>query len=488
MGITNPSLRTRIYFSMLAIILLSLVVTGIATITYFKNQNDDYHSKRLARQETRVISTIEYFLQDSELEANLDTYFKDFGDKIFEIADVNNLSINIYNNQGEMLMSSLSDEEDPNFFKRVISNEVLDELSQKEHVLRENRKDNQVFLSAYSYIKNDKGQRICIINLPYSRSDAANKQELRDFLTYLVVIYVFLLVGASILAYLLSNYITKSLRVIAEKIKTIGINKKNEQIQWKGHDEIGSLVAEYNKMIDELESSANRLAQSERESAWREMAKQVAHEIKNPLTPMKLSVQHLERSYDPADPDFSEKMERFATKMIQQIDTLSTIANEFSNFAKMPKARINSIDFLKVMHASIELYAETEKIRITFDNQTGKEELFIAGDDEQLTRVFNNLIRNSIQAIPPDRKGEIKVVLGYQQDGIKVQVQDNGTGIEPHQRDKIFVPNFTTKTSGSGLGLAMVKSIVENHNGKVWFETDPPNGTSFFVTLPCRKE
>ena len=484
MSIANPSLRTRIYFSMVVMILISMLVTGVFTIVHFKNKNDDYHSKRLARQEERVIRMIQYFLRDSDLQENLDTYIKDFADKILEIADVNNLNINIFNNKGEILMSSHMDTSDPEFFKKRAPEDVYNQLVKDEHVVVEHEQDGHVYLSTYSYIKNDKDQKICIINLPYSRSDAANKREVSEFLSSLLIVYSVMLVGVILLAYLLSNYITKSLRVIKEKFKSIGINKKNEPIQWKGDDEIGSLVAEYNSMISQLEDSATKLAQSERESAWREMAKQVAHEIKNPLTPMKLSVQHLQRSYDPNDPDFEEKMQMFSDKMIQQIDTLTTIANEFSNFAKMPKAKIGEIDLIKVLKASIGLFEQSEGIKMHFTNNTKLGGLMIQGDDEQLTRVFNNLIKNGIQAIPSDRQGEIVVVLDEVDGNVIVQVKDNGTGIESDKQDKIFVPNFTTKSSGSGLGLAMVKSIVENHNGQVWFTSDPPNETSFFVSLP----
>jgi two-component system nitrogen regulation sensor histidine kinase NtrY len=484
MSLTNPSLRSRIYFSMIVMILISMIVTGVFTIYHFKGKNDDYHSKRLSRQEERVISTIQYFLKDNDLEENMDTYIKEFADKILEIADVNNLNINIFNNRGEILMSSHMDTSDPEFFLKTVKDDVFKKLQKDGHVVVEHDQEGQIFLSTFSYVKTDEGKKICIINLPYSRSDAANKREVQEFLTSLLIVYAFLLIAVFLLAYFLSNYITKSLRVIREKFKSIGINKKNEPISWKGTDEIGSLVEEYNKMISQLEVSAVKLAKSERESAWREMAKQVAHEIKNPLTPMKLSVQHLQRAIQPDDPDFDEKMQIFSDKMIRQIDTLTSIANEFSNFAKMPKAKIGEIDVIKILKATIALFAETEGLKMHFTNNSRMDALMVQGDSEQLTRVFNNLIKNGIQAVPDGREGEIVVVLEETDSKITVQIKDNGTGIPKDKEDKIFAPNFTTKSSGSGLGLAMVRSIVENHQGKIWFETNPPNETSFFVSLP----
>ena len=484
MSITNPSLRTRIYFSMVIMILISMLVIGIFTIFHFKDKNDEYHQKRLSRQEERVIATIQYFLKDSDLQEDLNTYIKEFEDKILEIADVNNLDINIFNTHGEILMSSHMELEDPNFYLKIIKDSIFYQLEKNEHVVVEQGPEDNMYLSTYSYIKNDEGKRICIINLPYSRSGSANKREVSEFLSSLLIVYAVLLIGVILLAYLLSNYITKSLRVIKERFKSVGINKKNEQIFWKGSDEIGSLVTEYNHMITQLEISADKLAKSERESAWREMAKQVAHEIKNPLTPMKLSVQHLQRSFDPNDAEFEEKIKMFSDKMIRQIDTLSSIANEFSNFTKMPKSKIAKIDLIKLLNDALELFAEIDRVKMHFTNNTSANTLMIDGDNEQLTRVFNNLIKNGIQAIPENREGEIVVLLEEKDGSVEVEIRDNGIGIVDAKKEQIFVPNFTTKSAGSGLGLAMVKNIIDNHYGKVWFESDPPKGTSFFVSLP----
>jgi len=226
------------------------------------------------------------------------------------------------------------------------------------------------------------------------------------------------------------------------------------------------------------------LVHAQKDAAWAEVARRLAHEIKNPLTPIQLASQHLQRSFDPSDDNFEEKIRIFSDKMIRQIDTLSSIATEFSNFAKMPRSKIGKIDLIKVLKEALGLFNEIEEIKMEFVNNTSGNVLMMAGDDEQLTRVFNNLIKNGIQSIPDDREGEIVVVIEEKQDTIEVEVKDNGIGIGEEKKEKIFVPNFTTKSAGSGLGLAMVKSIVENHSGHVWFESNPPNGTSFFVSLP----
>ena len=249
-------------------------------------------------------------------------------------------------------------------------------------------------------------------------------------------------------------------------------------------DEIGSLVSEYNRMILELSKSAELLAKSERESAWREMAKQVAHEIKNPLTPMKLSVQHLKRIWKDDAPDGDQKMERLTQTIIEQIDTLSSIATEFSNFAKMPKANLERVDVQQTLLNIIDLFNDSNDIEILFHNQTIENRIVLA-DKEQLLRVFNNIMKNAIQSIPKERKGIIEIDLKLENDSYTISIKDNGGGIASDVLDKIFVPNFTTKTGGMGLGLAMVKSIVEEFNGKIWFETKSDEGTIFYVSLPC---
>jgi two-component system, NtrC family, nitrogen regulation sensor histidine kinase NtrY len=290
-----------------------------------------------------------------------------------------------------------------------------------------------------------------------------------------------------ITAIFISNYVTKPLKLIQDKLSNIRLGKTNEPIEWKENDEIGNLVSEYNRMISELSKSAELLAKSERESAWREMAKQVAHEIKNPLTPMKLSVQHLQRTYKDHAPDMDVKMERLTKTIIEQIDTLSSIATEFSNFAKMPKANLEPVNLFDTIINTVDLYKNTGEDEIIFENRTSTAPLVLA-DKEQLIRVFNNLIKNATQASPEGIKGKIIITLTKESGQYLTSISDNGTGISEDVLDKIFMPNFTTKTGGMGLGLAMVKNIIETINGRIWFETKSNVGTTFYVALPVYSE
>ena len=239
-------------------------------------------------------------------------------------------------------------------------------------------------------------------------------------------------------------------------------------------------------MIGELEYSANKLARSERDAAWREMAKQVAHEIKNPLTPMKLNLQYLQRSIDERSADWKEKFKRSSTILIEQIDTLSSIASAFSNFAQMPKSNMAEIDLKKVVENVVDLFSETEKADLSVQIDP-TENYLMSGDKDQLSRVISNLVKNAIQAIPEENEGKIIVQLMKKGFQMILSVEDNGNGIPEDEFDKIFVPNFTTKSTGMGLGLAMVKNIIENHKGNVWFTSSEGKGTVFYVSLPVNK-
>jgi nitrogen fixation/metabolism regulation signal transduction histidine kinase len=342
------------------------------------------------------------------------------------------------------------------------------------------------YLSAYVPVKNKDGKLVALLNLPYFAKQSDLEKEISTFLVALINIYVLLFGFSIIVAIFISNYLTKPLKLIQEKLGKIKLGKTNEPIEWKQQDEIGSLVSEYNRMILELQKSAELLARSERESAWREMAKQVAHEIKNPLTPMKLSIQHMQRLINDGSENLEDKIKRISKTLIEQIETLSTIATEFSNFAKMPKANLGTISISEVAENSIRLF-KAEETEIIFNNAVdGRATIF--ADKDQLLRVFNNLIKNAIQSIPEGRKGKVEVSLSRQNGEMLISVKDNGSGISDEVVDKIFVPNFTTKSTGMGLGLAMVKNILEGINGKIWFVTSKDTGTTFYVSIPEMKE
>jgi nitrogen fixation/metabolism regulation signal transduction histidine kinase len=279
--------------------------------------------------------------------------------------------------------------------------------------------------------------------------------------------------------------VTQPLQLIREKLRNLSYGKSNEKIEWKREDEIGELVAEYNRTLDQLARSAELLARSERESAWREMAKQVAHEIKNPLTPMKLSVQYLQKAWDDKAPDWEERLDRFTRTIVEQIDSLSKIATEFSDFAKMPVASFEKLDLAETARRSADLFLNVENIKIIVNPV--KSECYISADRQQMLRVFNNLISNAVQAIGNKENGRIDINILDDGPNWRVAVSDNGSGISDEQAKKIFSPSFTTKSGGMGLGLAMVKNILSGIGATISFTSKEGEGTTFNVEIPKLK-
>jgi nitrogen fixation/metabolism regulation signal transduction histidine kinase len=289
-----------------------------------------------------------------------------------------------------------------------------------------------------------------------------------------------MLIIAIVFAYFISRYITKSLKKIGEKLDQTRFNQRNEKIIVEdAGEEIYNLINAYNSMIDELEESAVKLAKSEREQAWREMAKQVAHEIKNPLTPMRLTVQSFQRKFDPNDPNIRQKVDEYSKTIIQQIDTMSNIASAFSNFAKMPAQQSEMLNVVEITRLAMDLFNE-DYINYTHES----EEIIAKFDRTQLIRVVTNLVKNAIQAISHERPPQINVRVFEQDDKVMITVQDNGIGITKENEPKIFEPKFTTKTSGMGLGLGMVKNIMETYGGNITFTSEENKGTTFIVSFP----
>ena len=336
------------------------------------------------------------------------------------------------------------------------------------------------YLSAYIPLQNNEDEVIAYINLPYFAKQNEFENEIAGFLSEIINIFVLLLTLSIIVTVVITNRITEPLKLLQRSLAELRLGKSNKPIYYKRDDEIGALVKEYNAKLKELEINAEKLAQTEREVAWREMAKQVAHEIKNPLTPMKLRIQHLQRSFDPSDPDSVQRLDEVAQSIVEQIDALTVIANEFSNFAKLPKPNKDIVDLNMVIKNVVTTFEELEEVDITTSFQNVKTAVF--ADKDLMIRVFNNLVKNAAQAIPEERKGEIFISVRTEEGVVKVAVRDNGSGIPDEMRDKIFAPNFTTKSTGMGLGLAMVRQIIESHDGQIYFESSEA-GSTFFIEL-----
>lgn len=473
MAVINLTLRARIFFSMLLLLLLSFLITGAISIYHFWHENEEYHEKRLKRKETTINASIDYFLgnypsvSDDSLSFLLD-------EKICEWADINNMDINIYNLEGRLLISSNAILVEEGVVKAALERPFIQNLLKRESVVHKKESDSVIVLSSYKIIYDNLGGALAVVNLPYFEQNRIPERDI-EFLETLISLYALLFVIAVIIAYFLSNYITSSLKTIGERLTKTQFNRENKPLVWRSNDEIGRLVQEYNRMLKELEENAITLAKTERESAWKEMAKQVAHEIKNPLTPMRLMVQHLEFTLKTED---KKELKEFTKSMIDQIDTMTNIADAFSRFAEMPDLKKERIELNEVVMRAGKLYDHLDvKVELP------QEKVYALADREQLLRVFNNLIKNGWQSVPEFRSPYITVQLSVKEEYALIAVTDNGSGIEESKRSKVFEPSFTTKTQGMGLGLAMVKNIVKGFGGKIWFETEVDQGTTFFISL-----
>ena len=479
------SLRSRIFITMIFLVLIASVLIAGVTIYQYREQSRDYHQNRLERKEDQIKQSIAYTLQETSYEVITEKLPLIFRDEIYRIADVHNVNFNIYDMEGQLLKSSRASFRNDSI-SLCLDAEILNRLtaSSEKRYVEENISEDGRYQASYTYINDNKFKPIGILNLPYYEDNSFNDMELREFLTRLSGVYLVMLVIAIFLAYFVSKYITRSLQTISDKLGQTRLAKRNEKILIKNPgEEIGKLITSYNAMIDELEASAAKLARSEREQAWREMAKQVAHEIKNPLTPMRLSVQSFERTFDPKDPDAQEKIREYSDTLIQQIDTMTNIASAFSSFADMPAQQKETLNVINTVKLALDIFNEPYIYFIAEE-----EEIIAKLDRTQLIRVITNLVKNAIQAVPDVEDPRIEIRVKSDQDQVKITVADNGIGISEEFRDKIFEPKFTTKTSGMGLGLGMVRNIVETYGGNVHFTSKEDKGTVFTVTLPQVKK
>lgn len=476
------SLRVRIFLSMILITLIASCLIAAVSLYQFEKEAKDYHQDRLERKENSIKEHINYVMATTTYPLTTENLPLIFRERIHELANIHGLEINIYDLNGHLLKSSkaafsvdtISQNIPPSILK------VIRSTAEKRYVDLKSV-DGKKFRSSYSYIKDTKFKPLGILNLPYIEDDGYYEKELGNFLIRITQVYSFMLLISVIIAYFLSRYITKSLKAISDRITETRLSQINEKIQLgESPEEITQLVNAYNILVDDLDESAIKLAQSEREQAWREMAKQVAHEIKNPLTPMRLTVQSFQRKFDPSDPDISRKLDEYSKTLIQQIDTMSSVASAFSSFASMPAQQNETVNIVKIVQLALEIFNEPY---ITFSSR--EPDIIASMDRTQLIRIITNLVKNAIQAIPSDKPDpSIEVEVYREGNAARIVVKDNGKGISLENKSRIFEPKFTTKNSGMGLGLGIIKNIVENYNGTITFESEPGVGTTFFVTLP----
>jgi len=472
----------RIFLSMIFLTLIASALIVAVTVYQFGEQAREYHEDRLEKKEKSIHEHINYFLRNTNYQLSEENLSDIFRDKIHELSNIHNLEIVIYDLNGNFIRSSkglFSVDATVEPISPFILTAIRDSFDKR--YIEVKKIDEKKFRSSYTYVKDLKFKPLGVVCLPHIEDDGFYEDELKNFLIRLLQVYVLMLFVAVILAYFLSNYITKTLQEISKKIIRTNFNKKNEKIEIKEVSrEINLVINAYNEMVDKLEESASQLAQNQREKAWREMAKQVAHEIKNPLTPMRLTVQSFQRKFDPNDPNIKQKLNDYSQTLIQQIDTMSAVASAFSNFASMPAQQNETLNVIDVVHLALDIFNENY---IEFHTQ--EKEILTTMDRTQLIRVITNLVKNAIQSMDENHKNP-KVIVNIEKKNqdILISVKDNGKGISIENKTRIFEPKFTTKNSGMGLGLGIIKNIVESYKGEIWFETQIEQGTIFYVKFP----
>lgn len=477
------NLSAKIQLAFIALTILAMTLFGLTTQYAISSEYSVKNFNLLAEKLQSVKTEIDQRLATASSITPADKKYLEV--QLERLSRVFFTDINFYNEKGMLVESSANKLYRYKILTPLMNNKAYNELIVKGNprFVQEESIGNLDYLAGYLPYYNDSKKLLGYIHIPLFEQRNTANNEFSSLLMAIINIFVVLFAFTILLSVIVTQIIISPLRNIRENIAKMQLNKVNKPILYKGKDELADLVKEYNNKVAELEKFAFYLAQSERESAWREMAKQVAHEIKNPLTPMKLNIQHMQRSLKKDDPDFETKLAKISQSLIEQIDTLTNIASEFSNLAKMPGSKFERIDYRHLVEGVIELYADDDSTLVKLENKAG--DVFVNADKEQLLRVLNNLVKNAQQAIPENTKGKITIRLEKQENKIYTYVIDNGAGISDEQKEKIFQPNFTTKSTGSGLGLTMVKNIIEQHGGTIYFETNAGLGTTFIFVLPA---
>lgn len=482
-NLLNINLRLRIHSTIILVILMSFLSVGYFTsfylISHYNTNSNNKAIEKMASTKSQLAAVFQYkpdslYTADA-IKSACETLTRD-----------NGIPINLFDfNTGKLIHSTSSLLNDISFPVSFISPKALFDLKQKklEYVSFHETKDESDYYATYSVLSGPNKKHPVIIQLPYQNSRIYFQQETFSVIVTLINTFVVVFLISSFIALLITNSVVKPFTYIVRQFTKINLSKTNEPLTWQYNDEIGLLVREYNRMLRKLENSSQLLARSEREMAWREMAKQVAHEIKNPLTPMKLSLQMLDKAIREGKPNIQEMTQRVTRTMIEQIETLTVIATNFSTFARMPENKNDVIRLNEVLSSVTGMYNSDAKN--DFDFIIPSYDIQIFADKTQLIRVFTNIIQNAIQAIPESEKGLITLrVKKIKNNFVRISISDNGTGIEKEKQQRLFQPYFTTKTSGTGLGLAMCKDIIEQLKGQITFESAMSTGTTFFIDLP----
>ncbi len=477
--ITGSSLRSKVFIGFMIVCIMSIIGATLTSYLILKKTAETHNKTDLQKKAETLISSLDYAVSHTVVtEADLPNILNN---KILEIADVNKQDIVIFNLKGQYLISN----KDKNLVpQQEIPKDILIKIisSDKRVDVQElDKKNNSNVTSSYIKLKNNMLEPIAIVYLPFYHNDSSYFEVFGNYIQMVILGNLILILFSIWLSWQISNGLTRNIRKISDEITKINLLGKDvKPIKYFNDDELTPLVNSYNKIIHILNEQKELLAFREKESAWREMAKQVAHEVKNPLTPMKLLIQNFERKFDKADPDIDEKVTRLSKTMVDQIDLISTVAGAFSEFAKLPEKKNETLNVIKEIKSLIRVFNDKNEIYF----HSNKDNILINFDKIFFSRIITNLITNAQQAVSDLRKPVINIDVELINKKVSISVEDNGVGIPKDKIDKIFEPNFTTKNSGMGLGLTMVRKMVEDYKGEINVKSEEGKGTKFVIILP----
>lgn len=481
------SLRRKVTFLIIGSMVVALLSMGIGSVSYVARLNIQ-NTNEMAQDKLNVVRKA---LSEHCRYAMLynDVLTPELSAAITEVSGISGTDVSLYDTKGSLLTSTK-----PEIYEQLIAGKRMNHKAFREICLNRSTSYMTVetlagmtYYSLYAPLFNSDGDMVAIVNIPYTKQTGDVRETAVSTISTIANIYLVLLIAAILIGSFMANSIARPLAEIKSKIDRLALSGTNRHIKYKNtKDELGVLIESYNNMVDALEESTRRLAQQEREQAWKEMARQIAHEIKNPLTPMRLSIQYLMRLKNENVPGWEEKLEKISRSLLEQIDTLSETATEFSSFSKSFSEQISTVDLDQVIRESAVLFDNRQNVSVRYLQNV--EDALVEARRSQLSRVFVNLITNSIQAIEGSgiEYGQIKITLdGTPESGYAVMIEDNGPGVSEENLPKLFTPNFTTKSGGNGLGLAISRNIIEQAKGEITYSKSPLGGACFTIKLPA---
>ena len=470
----RQSFHAKMQLTIILTLGFAFLVAGFTSFAFIRNSLNRKTTEFQYEKNKSIVKNIEYDINKKDI--NNSEYLKKYKENYFT-------DINIYDTNG-FLVNTTQSKLFEGFKSKIINKEAYENIQLRKRFYYSCTEEIEgiEYNSSYFPLLDENGNIHSIINIPFFDNKMSNNSNISNFIiTYLNIFLVVMGISALIVI-LMTRKTLQPLEMIQDKMQKINLGGKNEAIEWKSKDEIGDLIEIYNKLIKELEISANKLMRSERETAWREMARQVAHEIKNPLTPMKLNIQFLQMAWDEKNPDIDRKLRETTKSILEQIDILSNIATAFSDYAKLPKKNIETFNLKEVIVNTINLYNNNDNIKIDIIEEN-ESDYVINSDKNNLSIVFGNILKNAIQAIGKKENGRIEFRITDNGGRYRIEISDNGCGIGEEEKKKIFMPNFTTKSSGMGVGLSIVYDILETLGGNITFESEVGKGTTFIVEI-----